>query len=231
MGIEVIIYLAVNKKNHKPYVGLSRRSPEEFWKRLNEHRGQPRMPFSRALRKYGADGFEYAVLQQTDNRAELARLEKHWIEAIGARHPVGYNLTDGGDGASGYRPTKADRRKLRPYWDRIKTERLGAGNPNYGNHSPWSDKRRAASPAEHHSKRPEVKEAMSKGRAKAWETQASADAIRDNLRKIGKAIFDDPVIRERHREAVRAYHARQKAAGIPGHNAGKKFSKETRRFE
>lgn len=56
-----IIYLHVNKINNKVYVGITKHSnPELRWRHGREYRKN--VVFTRALDKYGWDGFEHIVL-------------------------------------------------------------------------------------------------------------------------------------------------------------------------
>jgi len=87
-----VIYILTNKTNGKGYVGLARKS---FESRLKSHFKNDSY-IGKALRKYGLDGFE--IQQIAYAKEELNYWEKYFIERLDARHPWGYNLTDGGDG-------------------------------------------------------------------------------------------------------------------------------------
>ncbi len=95
------IYLAVNKINGKKYVGKTARA---FDVRHREHiydaRNKFKRAFSRAIRKYGIEAFEFTVLEECE-RAAIDERERHWIKHHECRSPKGYNLTDGGDGTLG----------------------------------------------------------------------------------------------------------------------------------
>lgn len=66
----------------------------------------------KAIRKYGIDNFKVEVLSETTNRSELARLEVEGIAKDNTFKPNGYNLTRGGDGASGRLLNAASRKIL-----------------------------------------------------------------------------------------------------------------------
>lgn len=64
-----------------------------------------------AIRKYGSDGFKVETLVVADFEY-LKTLECKVIAKFGTRAPNGYNLTAGGDGALGVKPTDAARQKM-----------------------------------------------------------------------------------------------------------------------
>jgi len=111
----MLIYLAVNKVNHKAYVG---QTANRFHVRISNHINVAQMnrdetAFHRALRKYGKESFDFAVLEQCANRQLLDEREQYWIAHLGCRTPIGYNRTDGGQGATGAEYTPERREKLR----------------------------------------------------------------------------------------------------------------------
>lgn len=93
------VYIHTNKINGKKYVGITSQPPEKRWGEgrrydFNEH-------FTRAIKKYGWDGFEHEVLFQ-DLSPELAcYFEKVLIENWKCNDPEhGYNQCEGGGGCS-----------------------------------------------------------------------------------------------------------------------------------
>ncbi|MET3658540.1 GIY-YIG nuclease family protein [Sporosarcina psychrophila] len=97
-----IIYQAVNRINGLSYIGLTKRC-------LNTRRvghlyatfsKNSELYFHRAIRKYGADAFEWTEIDRADSLEELNRLESHHIKRLGTYGSNGYNLTLGGDGTS-----------------------------------------------------------------------------------------------------------------------------------
>jgi group I intron endonuclease len=99
----VIIYKATNKVNGKSYVGKSIRGLNQ---RMTGHRHHAltrdsQFYFHRAIRKYGWESFEWAVIDEADTKEELAEKEKQWIDKYDS-FGNGYNMTTGGDGVSGF---------------------------------------------------------------------------------------------------------------------------------
>jgi hypothetical protein len=64
------------------------------------------------MRKHGPDNFTIVVMDEVATREEAAASEISFIKAVGSRVPCGYNMTDGGDGARGYRHTEKWKQEL-----------------------------------------------------------------------------------------------------------------------
>lgn len=92
------IYKITNEINDKVYVGQTRKSLEQRFKKhisdcihLNESR-----PLYNAMRKYGIDKFHIELIEECPEE-ELNDKERYWIEKYNSYH-CGYNATLGGDG-------------------------------------------------------------------------------------------------------------------------------------
>ena len=119
-----IIYVAENTVNGKRYVGQTIRKFEE---RQAQHKKDSEVcdyKFYRAIRKYGWDNFNWAVIVEGVESVEsLNRLEQYWIKELDT-FKNGYNSTTGGEGCIVSAETK---KKI--------SERLkGEKHPNYGKH-------------------------------------------------------------------------------------------------
>lgn len=95
------IYLAVNRINQKAYVGQT--VNRLAWRMMRHYGDNLTTPFCRALKKYGRENFDIAVLETCTTREDLDKQECHWIAHFGSMIPNGYNLTEGGYGASGFK--------------------------------------------------------------------------------------------------------------------------------
>jgi group I intron endonuclease len=106
------VYLARCKVNGKGYVGKTVGSLDV---RKADHRkgirNESRQIFYRALRKYGWDAFEWTILTEDDDEEWLFLMEQKWIKRLGTKTPGGYNMTDGGEGASGAQWTDESRKR------------------------------------------------------------------------------------------------------------------------
>ena len=97
------VYCYVNKKNGKCYIGKT----NNLSKRKSKHsycafKGKLNLPFYRALRKYGKEGFDFFVLDEFNSEDIIFDLEKFYIENFKSNNKkFGYNITAGGEGSSG----------------------------------------------------------------------------------------------------------------------------------
>jgi len=106
----MIIYKAENKVNGKIYVGETLHKLET---RIHDHFRMGGSPvFYNALKKYGIQNFSILVIDTAKSIKELNEKEKYWIKFYNCKVPNGYNLTDGGDGITGYIHTPEARKKI-----------------------------------------------------------------------------------------------------------------------
>ncbi len=107
------LYIVTNKVNGKQYVGITSASVRRRWTtHLLCARNGSRLPFHHAIRKYGADSFIIECAATAESYQQLCALERCFIDALGTKSPDGYNATDGGEGALGYRHTPSAKAKL-----------------------------------------------------------------------------------------------------------------------
>ncbi len=110
----MIVYLARNTVNGKGYVGQTTHTLAYRRKchKADAQRGSD-LVFSRALRKYGMDAFEWSVLMMEENKGDLNESEQVCIKLLKTHvSEHGYNLAKGGNSCSGYHHTKETRRKM-----------------------------------------------------------------------------------------------------------------------
>jgi group I intron endonuclease len=60
---------------------------------------------NKAIQKYGKESFIKEILEENIKPEELSIREIFWIEKLNTKRPNGYNLTDGGEGTTGYKKT------------------------------------------------------------------------------------------------------------------------------
>ena len=105
------IYKITNTINDKSYIGISIHPPEKS--RVRDHlSGHGNRIISNAVKKYGRDAFTYEILEDNIFLELLPDLEISYIKHYQTVAPFGYNLTHGGEGTLGYRPSAEHRRKL-----------------------------------------------------------------------------------------------------------------------
>lgn len=98
----MLIYKATNKMNGKIYIG---QTVQELWARKAGHKFHSNVKdniFSRAIRKYGFENFDWEIIDQAESKEELNEKEIYWIAHFNSHGISGYNETDGGEGSSGY---------------------------------------------------------------------------------------------------------------------------------
>lgn len=110
------IYTVLNKQNGKIYVGKTK----NYRKRVNQHLSAARRGgagsfyLHRAINKYGVDNFTFNILQSFENEEDCFSAEKYWISYFGSSDSdLGYNLTIGGEGATGSKRSEETKQKLR----------------------------------------------------------------------------------------------------------------------
>lgn len=120
------VYIHINKKNNKKYVGLTFRNPEQRWNNGNGYRQNTH--FWAAIKKYGWDEFEHEIVASHLTKQEAENFEKLLIKQLKSYKPeFGYNNDMGGNAADktseqtrkklseshmGQKPTECQRQKL-----------------------------------------------------------------------------------------------------------------------
>lgn len=110
------IYLIHNIRNNKVYVGKT----DDVSRRWREHRSvanstskRPKHPINYAIAKYGIGSFVVSVVQRFDSEIVCLEAEKYWIRYFNSRNSNhGYNITEGGEGAGGWKHSPESRKKM-----------------------------------------------------------------------------------------------------------------------
>lgn len=107
----MIIYKAQNKITNKVYIGKTLFTLEQ---RKNQHithsLRKPTGKFHKALKSYGADNFEWSVVDTAKNAVELNTKEINYIKEYNSIKN-GYNMIEGGTGGYNEYAVKANREK------------------------------------------------------------------------------------------------------------------------
>lgn len=117
------VYKHTNKINGKSYVGITSRKPEQRWGKNGIHyqkTGKTHGCFYDAILKYGWDNFTHDILFENLSYDEACWTEQECIKFYNSKVPNGYNLTDGGEGTTGYNPTQE--------WRNRRSEIVAKGN-------------------------------------------------------------------------------------------------------
>jgi group I intron endonuclease len=114
------VYIHTNKTNNKVYVGITSKEPKDRWGHNGNHYRQDKQPvFYNAIRLYGWDAFEHIIFAEHLTETEAKHMEILLIALYKSncrryKDPeYGYNMTDGGDGATGNTLSEETKQKLR----------------------------------------------------------------------------------------------------------------------
>lgn len=109
-----IVYKLTNKVNNKIYFGYTKQSLN---KRFYGHYKEPRNTIiSRSIRKHGPDNFAKEVVLECTNESDAKFIETFLIyryetNVIKFPYGNGMNMTDGGEGSSGYKHSLTQRQR------------------------------------------------------------------------------------------------------------------------
>jgi group I intron endonuclease len=107
------IYCFENTVNGRKYIGKA----NNIYVRVRNHiaclnnNSDKSTYLQNAWNRYGKESFSIYVLEECF-REELIEKEKEYIALLNTKRPFGYNLTDGGEGLSGYKQSEENKRKL-----------------------------------------------------------------------------------------------------------------------
>jgi group I intron endonuclease len=103
------LYKITNLLNGKQYIGITNK-PKKRWR---SHKStNKKYPISLAIQKYSQENFEFKILV-IGTEEYIKELEIKAIAAFNTKAPNGYNLTDGGEGTTGWKSTPESREKCR----------------------------------------------------------------------------------------------------------------------
>lgn len=109
----MLIYKVTNQINQKSYVG---KTELPFNIRKNNHLSDTRrgceFAFHRALRKYGEENFVWEIVEDViEDKTLLDNKERYYIALYESFGPKGYNMSEGGEGQTGWVPSDETRAK------------------------------------------------------------------------------------------------------------------------
>jgi group I intron endonuclease len=97
-----VVYLVTNAVSGKQYVGITRQKMQRRWRgHVHCARKGVTTALHAAIRKYGEDSFSVEVVASCLRREWAGAVEADFILQFRTKAPLGYNLTDGGDGVRG----------------------------------------------------------------------------------------------------------------------------------
>ena len=115
------VYCITNTLNGMKYVGMTSKTIEES----KDYYGSGKYITS-SIKKTGRQYFTKEIIEVCGNLEHLKEREIYWIKTLNTKHPLGYNLTDGGDGVINLCEESKKRQieKLKLY--------VGEKHPQYG---------------------------------------------------------------------------------------------------
>jgi group I intron endonuclease len=183
----MLIYKVTNQINQKSYVGKTELS---FNIRKNNHLSDTRrgceFAFHRALRKYGEENFVWEIVEDgIEDKTLLDDKERHYIALYESFGPKGYNMSEGGEGQTGWVPSD----KTRAKWSE---QRKGKAPWNKGTAKPkkiLTEEERAARKADANRRRSEAqkgKKTWNTGLKDVYGRTTYKVTYKDGTEKIGK---------------------------------------------
>lgn len=137
MGNVYTIYLRTNLVNGKQYVGqTSDIKQRNIAFKCLKNRYSTKI-FDDDRRKYGVDNFDLEILAEAETQEEAWELEKYYIKELNTKYPFGYNISDGGSGATGVPPWHKGKHLSEETRKKISLARIGEGNGMFGK-EPWN---------------------------------------------------------------------------------------------
>lgn len=109
------VYLITNRVNGKRYVGVTCRGYlERFKEHIHDALSGSTLMLHSAIRKYGKENFDIILLETDITDDVICQREQYYINLYNTFYAsgIGYNMTQGGDGMSGYKHTKEAKAKI-----------------------------------------------------------------------------------------------------------------------
>jgi len=107
----MIIYKATNSINNKSYIGQTIHNLNDRMGAHFQEAKKDNLPFHNALLKYKHE-FIWEKIDQCDSKEELDEMEFHYIKQYDTLFPNGYNMTLGGEGTHGWKPSNDTKKKI-----------------------------------------------------------------------------------------------------------------------
>lgn len=110
------VYTITNNINNKIYVGKAT-NPQKRWKKhvwISQQNANEEPQFSlvhAAIKKYGENNFTFKVVCDCQSEKHALEIEKYFISELKITHQL-YNLTDGGQGSSGFQHSDETKQKM-----------------------------------------------------------------------------------------------------------------------
>jgi group I intron endonuclease len=182
----MLIYKVTNQTNQKSYVGKTELS---FSQRKSNHLSDTRrgceFAFHRALRKYGEENFVWEIVEDgIEDKTLLDDRERYYIALYESFGPKGYNMSEGGEGQTGWVPSKETRAK----WSEQRKGRT-PWNKGLRTKKPLTEEEKAARKADADRRRSEAqkgKKTWNTGLKDVYGRTTYKVTYKDGTEKVGK---------------------------------------------
>lgn len=106
------LYYHLNMISHKIYIGITSQKLEARWGKYGQGY-KNNSHFFASIQKYGWNNFLHGIIYSNLSQSEAFEYEKQFILAYDAQNPkFGYNITNGGQGSSGWKMNEAQKQAL-----------------------------------------------------------------------------------------------------------------------
>jgi len=105
------IYIVTNLVNAKQYVGITNNLKRRWKEHKSLNKSSPAL--HDAIKKYGIENFAFSHIADAFEFGSACIIEKLLIKEHNTKAPFGYNLTDGGEGSFGVKPSLETIKKMK----------------------------------------------------------------------------------------------------------------------
>lgn len=110
---KTFLYCITNQVNGKQYIGITNKGIDRrFIQHLRCAQQGYDYPLYRSIRKHGAANFKIEELNSISDYKLAQRAEQKLIVSYGTLSPLGYNLSSGGRGCSGFKLSEESKLKI-----------------------------------------------------------------------------------------------------------------------
>lgn len=198
---EFRIYMVTCLKSGKRYIGITSQTVEKRWARHCAHANKgDGFYLHRAIRKHGRENFKVEQIGAADSRDEACDLERSLIAQYSSFGEGGYNLTQGGEGASGRVVNDAERelrsRRAKGQWAKKRPEMIASLRVAWSDAGARDRLRQSVKAA---SERADVR----LRRSAAMKARFAKPEEREKVKKTSKERANRPEERQRQRQRMR----------------------------
>lgn len=127
------IYTITHRDSGRVYVGQTRGRADKRWTAHFAPSRLSKRGVSGAIRKYGVEAFDFAVLDVAETSEQLDHKERLWITRLGSLSPRGFNLESGGNTCKAVSSESRERRRVSfERWLSLNPDRRSFGNGSRG---------------------------------------------------------------------------------------------------